>query len=572
MRLFVKRFIASILILFILPTLAFSASRQIAVKSVGGDSQKRTALVIGNSNYQSSSLRNPVNDASDMAQALSNLGFQVTLGTDMTRKEMRLSIRAFGDKLNAGDVGLFYYAGHGMQVDGRNYLIPIGAKIEREDEIQDEAIDAGSVLRKMDTAGNIMNMVFLDACRDNPFARSFRSGNKGLAQMDAPSGSLIVYATAPGSVAADGDGRNGVFTKNLLAHINTQGEPLVQMMMKVRSNVRKETGGKQTPWESSSLEGNFYFAPPLKEQDINKAAEEELRKLQDELTQLENEGRQLQDRKLAEEKRRITALKRRETEIRRAREEKQEQAHKKKEERIQVAPLEPQKMVRLPVGEQGKKKAPEGMVHIVGSEYTAGLDAHQGYAECKKQYDALCRRDWYSDEMPHQETVRSFNIDAYEVTQEQFERVMGKNPSEFDGGFFGSNPSHPVEQVTWNEGKTYCQKVGKRLPTEWEWEYAARAGTTTVYYWGNNFDGAYAWTNENSDYTTHPVGQKKPNQFGLYDMAGNAMEWTGSDHDRGGKVLRGGSWPYSPSFMRSAGRFRIDPTVRSSHIGFRCAK
>ena len=221
--------------------------------------KRRIALVIGNSNYKSSPLRNPINDAEDMAGTLKRLGFVVSLGKDMTRKEMRGAIREFGNDLKLGGVGLFYYAGHGMQVRGRNFLIPIGADINADDEVQDEAVDAGSVLRKMESAGNDMNMVFLDACRDNPFARSFRSASKGLALMDAPSGSLLVYATAPGDVAADGDGRNGIFTKNLLAKMETPKLEIGQLLRQVRVNVREETNDKQTPWESSSLEGSFYF-------------------------------------------------------------------------------------------------------------------------------------------------------------------------------------------------------------------------------------------------------------------------------------------------------------------------
>tara|TARA_B100000315_G_scaffold221678_1_gene225231 strand:+ start:330 stop:1742 length:1413 start_codon:yes stop_codon:yes gene_type:complete len=223
------------------------------------NTERRIALVIGNSAYKSSPLRNPVNDATDMATKLRRLGFQVSLGKDLSRKEMRTAIRKFGDELKRGGVGLFYYAGHGMQTQGKNYLIPVGSNIEREDEIQDEAIDAGSVLRKMEYAGNAMNMVFLDACRNNPFARSFRAINKGLAQMDAPSGSLIVYATAPGSVAADGVGRNGIFTKNLLEYLETPNLPVNQILMSVRKDVRLETDVNQTPWESSSLTGDFYF-------------------------------------------------------------------------------------------------------------------------------------------------------------------------------------------------------------------------------------------------------------------------------------------------------------------------
>ena len=236
------------------------ASRGIKLVDKGGtDTDRRIALVIGNGSYKSSPLRNPVNDAVDVASKLKRLGFDVTDGKDMTRKEMRSAIRVFGDNLKKGGVGLFYYAGHGMQVKGKNYLIPVGVDIQSEEEVEFEAIDAGLVMRKMERAGNTMNMVFLDACRDNPFARSFRTGSRGLAQMDAPSGSLIVYSTAPGSIAADGKGRNGIFTKNLLLHLSTPGLEVGTMLRMVRVSVEKDTDGKQVPWESSSLKGSFYF-------------------------------------------------------------------------------------------------------------------------------------------------------------------------------------------------------------------------------------------------------------------------------------------------------------------------
>ena len=276
------------------------------------NTERRIALVIGNSAYKNSPLRNPVNDATDMAAKLRRLGFQVSLGKDWSRKEMRTAIRSFGDELKRGGVGLFYYAGHGMQAEGKNYLIPVGSDIAREDEIEDEAVDAGSILRKMESAGNTMNMVFLDACRNNPFARSFRSASKGLAQMDAPSGSLIVYATAPGSVAADGPGRNGIFTKNLLAYLETPDLPVTQMLMSVRKDVRLETDGKQTPWESSSLEGNFYFMPGTKAASVPSAGkstsslEAERLKLQEERRRIEAEKRLIKERqRLAKERREL---------------------------------------------------------------------------------------------------------------------------------------------------------------------------------------------------------------------------------------------------------------------------
>ncbi|MBW8004048.1 MAG: hypothetical protein FVQ80_18990 [Planctomycetes bacterium] len=172
------------------------------------DSERRTALVMGNAAYKSSPLQNPVNDARDMAQALRELGFSVSTKINCSQKEMFEAIREFGNELVRGGVGLFFYAGHGMQIGGRNYLIPVDADIKAEDEVRFQSIDAGLVLGKMESAGNRTNIVILDACRDNPFQRSFRSSSRGLAVVEAPRGSLVVYATSPGSVAAEGKGRS----------------------------------------------------------------------------------------------------------------------------------------------------------------------------------------------------------------------------------------------------------------------------------------------------------------------------------------------------------------------------
>lgn len=221
----------------------------------------RLALVIGNSAYPNAPLKNPANDATDISRALKRLNFKVTMLRDTSQRSMEESIRKFGKRLMEGGVGLFYYAGHGMQVDGRNYLIPVDARIEDPSDVKYEALDAGRVLGKMEVAGNDMNIVILDACRDNPFSRGWRSTQKGLARMEAPKGSYIAYATAPGSVAADGSGRNGTFTKSLLRHIEVPGLTLESVMKRVRKDVIQETGSKQIPWDSSSITGEFYFDP-----------------------------------------------------------------------------------------------------------------------------------------------------------------------------------------------------------------------------------------------------------------------------------------------------------------------
>ncbi len=233
------------------------ASRPAAVAT----GEQRVALVIGNSQYKDSPLPNPVNDARAIAKSLSESGFKVTKKENIGQKEMQLAMREFGDALKGGGVGLFYYAGHGMQVKGRNFLIPVDAQIQREDEVAYNSVDAGQVLDKMEAANNRLNIVILDACRNNPFARSFRSGGAGLAQMDAPVGTLIAFATAPGSVASDGEGQNGLYTQHLLQSMQKPGIKIEDVFKNVRASVRKDSGGKQIPWESTSLEGDFIFVP-----------------------------------------------------------------------------------------------------------------------------------------------------------------------------------------------------------------------------------------------------------------------------------------------------------------------
>ena len=220
---------------------------------------ERLALVIGNSAYQTAPLKNPLNDAEDMTATLKKMGFKVILKKNADQRTMEDTIRYFGRQLRNGGIGLFYFAGHGMQVDGRNYLIPIDTQIESEADVKYGAVDAGLVLGKMEDAQNQLNLVILDACRNNPFSRNFRTTNRGLARMDAPKGSLIAYSTAPGEVAADGPARNGIFTKHLIRHMMTPDLPIELLLKRVRRDVVSETSGRQIPWEASSLIGDFYF-------------------------------------------------------------------------------------------------------------------------------------------------------------------------------------------------------------------------------------------------------------------------------------------------------------------------
>jgi hypothetical protein len=278
--------------------------------------EQRIALVIGNSAYSSGPLKNPVNDAADMAATLQKLGFNVILKRNANLETMEEAVEDFGNLLKKGGVGLFYYAGHGVQVNGVNYLIPIGAKIRREADVKYHSVDANKILDEMAYANNGLNIVILDACRDNPYARSFRSATRGLAIVSsAPTGTFISFSTGPGQLAKDGQGRNSPYTKALLENIAEPGLTINKVFMNVRSKVMKETG--QVPWELSSLVGDFYFragsmaesTPVTSTPVVDYAAER--RKVEDEREQLRQKATlEEEKRKLEEAKQQLAMSKR----------------------------------------------------------------------------------------------------------------------------------------------------------------------------------------------------------------------------------------------------------------------
>lgn len=221
--------------------------------------ESRIALVIGNSAYPDTPLRNPVNDANDIATTLESLGFTVLKTINANQKAMDDLIAEFGRRLGGSSIALFFFAGHGVQVQGENYLIPISATINKHEDVKYKAVNAGVVLSQMEGDPNRANIIILDACRNNPF-RSFRDLNSGgLAQMKAPAGSLIAYATAPGEIASDGNERNGLYTGELLKQLRVPGQSLVDVLMATTNAVRQKSGGQQVPWQSSSLGKHIYL-------------------------------------------------------------------------------------------------------------------------------------------------------------------------------------------------------------------------------------------------------------------------------------------------------------------------
>ena len=226
--------------------------------------ERRVALIVGNAAYKISPLDNPVNDATDVDTGLKRAGFQTTLLRNANLAQMREATRRFADQLTTADVALIYFAGHGIESRGRNYMVPVNADLKFEHELLDQAFDANQWLEMLEgirsANADRVNIVILDACRNNNLIGA-RSLSRGLGRLDAPSGTFLAYSTAPGKVAADGPRgqRNSPFTKHLLQAMQQPNLPIEEVFKEVRRNVSRETAGAQVPWESTSLTGFFSF-------------------------------------------------------------------------------------------------------------------------------------------------------------------------------------------------------------------------------------------------------------------------------------------------------------------------
>ncbi len=231
---------------------------------IKSEMQTKLALVVGCSEYTFAGiLRNPVNDANSMRAKLKLLGFEVIESINPTQRELKICIDDFGDKLRNYDVGLFFFAGHGVQVKGYNYLIPTDANLKTERMVEYDCVEANRILSYMEGGKPQVNIIILDACRDNPFERSWARGVglRGLTSMNAPKGALIAYSTSPGKTASDGKGKNGLYTDVLLRHIDAKKVAITTMFQKVRRDVIERSNNEQIPWESTSLTADYFFNP-----------------------------------------------------------------------------------------------------------------------------------------------------------------------------------------------------------------------------------------------------------------------------------------------------------------------
>ena len=642
--------------------------------------ERRVALVIGNSDYRRvPKLANPTNDATLMAQALEEVGFEVIAETNADRRTMARAIKAFGRTLRAAGpetVGLFFYAGHGVQASGANYLLPLTAEVVDEADLEIEAVSAQWVLSQMESAGNALNMVILDACRNNPYRGSFRAATRGLARMDAPSGSLVAYSAGPGKVAHDGIGRNSPYTAALAAAMTKPGLDIEDVFKTVRRSVEAETNGGQTPWEESSLKGDFYFVPQGSTVTVtppqaapafdaravelafwnsiagsgNVAMFEEYKRRYPEgtftgLADLKIKELTAEEQTAAlpppatptpEEIERGLGLSREERKlIQRALNDLKHEAgvddgifgsRTRKAIRAWQVASNTDATSHL-TGDQAKALIARGReVQVAVGTYETPTpptlnpgDTFHDCPECPEMVvvpagsflmgspESENRRD--EDEGP-QHRVRipkPFAVGRFEVTFAEWDACVA------DGGCNGYRPddqgwgrgNRPVINVSWEHAKAYVRWLSReteksyRLLSEAEWEYVARAGTTTPFHTGRtittdraNFDGNYTYNGSaKGQYRkrTTSVGIFASNRFGLHDVHGNVWEWTedcwndsyagapddGAPWTRGDcsrRVLRGGSWYSEPGSLRSANRGRNTSDDRSSSSGFRIAR
>ena len=580
---------------YALTLLAWQEDRDIHLIRV----QRRMALVIGNSAYPTGPLKNPANDARDVAAALKRLGFEVTLKEDLTKRGFDRAFGQFAREVHRDDLALFYFAGHGLQVQNENYLVPVDFSAQTEAEVEYEATPASRVRKVLEESGASVRVLILDACRTNPY-RFKRDLPGGLAAMTQQAEGTIIAFAANDNQSADDNrtAKNGLYTTHLLRNLEQPGLGLKEVFERARAGVWQASGKTQFPALYDAVIGRLVLkegpavsvmsaAPPVVP-DLGAQAELAF-------------WNSIQDSKEASDYR----------------------AYKRNYPNGKFAdladlrigrygvPAPPPVVVvenRGPKVGDSKRNAKDGLTYKYIPAGTFRMGCSAGDSECD------------GDEKPARDVTltKGFWLGQTEVTVEAWRRytqAMGKEmPPEPTWKGRNWNPGWrdgkaPIVNVTWDEAKSYCEWTGGRLPTEAEWEYAARGGTggarygslADVAWYGDNagkarIDTARIWASEQSKYadrifenenTFHGVGLKAPNRYGLYDMLGNVWEWVadwyGEKYYAGGetmdpqgppngekRALRGGSWNGQPRNARSSFRAGVEASFRAFFDGVRC--
>jgi formylglycine-generating enzyme required for sulfatase activity len=591
--------------------------------------EKRVALVIGNSGYKhASELANPRNDAEDMAAALRVLGIEVIKGLDLDKPTMDREIRKFSTALTGADVGIFFYAGHGLQVNGNNYLVPIDAELSTAAALEFEMVRLDLVQRVMEGEAKT-NVLFLDACRNNPLSRNLAralgtrstSIGRGLAAAESGVGTLISYSTQPGNVALDGQGRNSPYAGPLIKRIGTPGEDVLSVLTDVRNEVLAATGDQQVPWENHALRARFYFNGTTRnDQPPASEAERAWDRTKD-----------------------TTSIALLETFIARYK-----GTYYADMARTRVEDLKQKIATAMPPASPPLARPSascEGVEAQVGSERRC-LKPKDTFKDCRDCPEMLMvaaghfamgspesepeREGWMkgTESPQHDVTIdKPLAVGRFAITRGEYaafvretnHAIGGKcwahegdkweerSGRSFRNPGFSQDDRHPVVCVNWDDAKAYAawlsKRTGKsyRLLSEAEREYVTRAGTTTPFWWGSsitprqaNYDGSadpYKGGGSKGEFRkrTMPVDSFEPNPWGIYQVHGNVLEWTedclndtyqgaptdGSAWTSGNcglRMVRGGSWGGDPQYLRSAYRVADPAGLRYFHLGFRLAR
>ncbi len=571
---------------------------------------ERVALVIGNGAYEKVPyLANPGNDAADVGDAFERLGYSVTRLENAGREALFQGLQDFKRAAGASEVAVVFYAGHGIEVDKRNYLVPVDAQLARDDDVEYETVSLELVMRSVERARGLQ-LVILDACRDNPFAARMQSAGasrsigRGLARVAPSGGTMVAYAAEEGKTAADGDGRNSPYTGALLRYLEEPGLDVGRLFRKVRDEVLRETGGSQKPFEYGALPVEDVYlasgAPPPKDAATAAAGG---------TPQPPPSGDAARAYEAAERVGTVAAYR---AFIRRfpgsfEAELAQAQIDKLGETPLVVAGGDPDDAVsptapsppspdEAPPGTRFRDCAecPELVVVPSGTYMMGSPSGESGRSDTEGPVHRV-------------RIGRAFAVGVYEVTFAEWDACVS------GGGCYGYRPDdegwgrgrRPVINVSWEDAQGYVRwlsrKTGQeyRLLSESEWEYVARGGTTGPFHTGSTISTEQA--NYNGDYTygsgrkgrhigkTVKVGSYPSNGFGLHDVHGNVWEWVedcwngsyagaptdGSAWESGNcaaRVLRGGSWNDSPRDLRSANRFRFATGIRGIVNGFRVAR
>jgi formylglycine-generating enzyme required for sulfatase activity len=509
----------------------------------------RVALVIGNDSYPDAStpLSTTIKDARTLAEEFRRSEFDVDLKENVGKEDMQRAVDAFTGKIRSGTVALFYFSGYGIQVARQTYLLPVNAQVWTEAEVRRDGVSVDALLAEMNRKGAKVKIIILDAARRNPFERRFRASAAGLAALDAPDGTLALYSAAPGKVINDGTGANSLFVSELIKELRSPNLTAEEVFNRARIGVSRASNNEQVPWVASSLLEEFYFGS---------------------------------SRPVATAPAATPA----------------------------PAPAATPAPAPPPAPAQAPAARPPQVSSTAPATDPANLKPGDIFRDCTGcgelvvvpagSFDMGSATE-YENPVHRVSISKPFAIGRYEVTFGEWDQCVDDGgckhrPDDREWG----RGDRPVINVSWLDAKAFVtwlsQKTGKtyRLPTEAEWEYAARGGSNTAYWWGRDVGSRQAncrECNTGDVQKTAPVGSYKPNAFGLYDTAGNAAEWIEdcwNDNYRGApnngsawtsgqcrlRVLRGGAFDSQAKYLRSMARFRYDTDVRYIANGFRVVR